>query len=273
MGFLFPMMAGMLLLPLLLLLPGFGRLESHWRVTVVFGVLGLCFVAAALVGLAGRHANHQELGPEDPWRQMVEEVAEQAGVRVRHVVRVRSASVNAYASLLGTVGLTSALLRKMEPNEVRAVIAHEIGHHKHGHVRRGFTLSLLLLAVFLPAWWFGTNALKPHVSEVAYTPLRGPLIGTFLSPIPFSLVLGRGQRKREEEADRFAAQTTGDPELVIRTLVKLHTLNASPHQLKRADEVISSHPSLARRIAALRRAFPAERADPATVQSGHADGY
>lgn len=53
-------------------------------------------------------------------------------------------------------------------------------------------------------------------------------------------------------ADAFAVRALGDPELVIRTLIKLHTLNESPHRMKPLDEAVASHPSLVNRLAAIR---------------------
>lgn len=73
-----------------------------------------------------------------------------------------------------------------------------------------------------------------------------------LNGLPIMLITGFGTRKRELEADALAVQWTGDPELVIRALTKLHTLNASPHRLKPGDELVSSHPSLVNRIKAIR---------------------
>ena len=70
------------------------------------------------------------------------------------------------------------------------------------------------------------------------------------------LILGKSQRRREVEADRFAVEQTGDPELVIRALRKLHTLSATPHMLKPSDENLMMHPSLAHRIEAIRETAP-----------------
>lgn len=254
MGWLLPMAAGMTLMPLVLFIPALRRLEVPQRLGVVFGIEALAFVSAALIALRGSRANRTPLREGDPWYALVQETAARAAVRVRHVVRIRSTSLNATASIFGTVGLTSALLRKMEPDEVRAVIAHEIGHLRAGHARRNFVVSLAALAVFIALWQGGLWLARGRVPEFTYRLLQGPLIGAFVLPVLLNLVLGRGQRQREMAADRFAVEATGDPELVIRALTKLHTLNASPHTLKPGDEALSSHPSLARRIEAIRSA-------------------
>lgn len=253
MGWLWPLAAGMVLMPLLLFLPALRQLESHWRVAVVFGIEALVFVSAAVVALRGSRANRTTLTPDSSWHRLVQEVAAQAGVRVRHVVQVRSPLLNAYASIFGTVGLTSALLRKMEPEEVGAIVAHEIGHLKHRHPQRAFCISLIALALFF-AFFFGViRPLKGRIPDYTYALLTSPLPGMVLGSFLFPLLAGRGQRRREQAADQFAVEATGDPELVIRTLTKLHTLNASPHQLKPGDEIISSHPSLVHRIESIRR--------------------
>ena len=64
------------------------------------------------------------------------------------------------------------------------------------------------------------------------------------------------KRKAEREADRFAMETIGSRETVERALVAIHTLNEAPHELVKFDEVLSTHPSLKNRIAALRLANP-----------------
>lgn len=239
------------LLPFLLL--GGALIHRPWLRFLPFSLLGVMALALIVGGWRSARALRTTLPQDDRWNILVNEIAAQAGVRVKHVVRVQSPSVNAYASIFGTVGLTAGLMRKMEPEEVRVVVAHEIGHLRGGHVRRGFVLSLLALAALWALWWFGLHAAKSHLSDWAYAMLSGPMIGIFLVPLLMNLLLGRGRRQREAAADQFAVEVTGDPEAVIATLTKLHTLNASPHQLKRSDELLSSHPSLAHRIETIRR--------------------
>ncbi len=244
------MMVPMLVLPFTLFNGTILRLP--WLRFVPYSMIGLMAVALSIGGWLTLRATRTNLPPDDFWHVMVDEVAAQAGVRVRHVVRVQSPTVNAFASLFGTVGLTAGLLRKMEPDEVRVVIAHEIGHLHGGHVRRGFVLSVLALAVYWAVRWYGLHAARGHLSDAAYIVLSGPMISIFVLPFVLNLLLGRGRRLREAAADRFAVQATQNPELVIATLTKLHTLNASPHRLRPSDEIFSSHPSLTHRIEAIR---------------------
>jgi Zn-dependent protease with chaperone function len=218
-------------------------------------LLALMVLMPGILGMGGwlaARATRRTLAPGDPWHDLAQEVAGAGKVRIRAVVRIQSRTLNASASLFGTIGLTSALLRQLEPEEVRAVVAHEIGHVRGGHARRNLLVGLAACAVLITCWWTVTEWARGHVPRFTLALLRGPLVGVFLLPLILNLVLGHGRRGREQEADRFAVDYTGDAELVIQTLTKLHILNATPHELKPSDEAISTHPSLARRIAAIR---------------------
>lgn len=190
---------------------------------------------------------------EGAWHDMVQELAASAGVKVKKVVLIQSKTLNGFASLFGTVGLTSGLIEKMEPEEARVVIAHEIGHLKYGHVRRTAAVSFAILFLFYAALKIGTGYFGASLSEEKRRLLFSPIVFLPCLQIVTMIIGGRGRRKREEEADLFAVEQTGDPELVIRALTKLHTLNAMPHALKPSDEAFSSHPSLAHRIEAIRK--------------------
>lgn len=256
MAFLYPLMGAMALMPLVLFLPGFSLVAAHTRMAIIYGIMTVAFCAAAVIGVRGWRAVRTDLKPGDIWYDRVQQLAQKAGVAVRHVVVLRDTSVNASASVLGTVNLTSALLRKLEPDEVEAVIAHEIGHHKAGHTKKALLIGLFIFAGYMILLTLASSYAKRHFGPYVAALLNSPLPGTILLPFIVPLFAGKAQRRHEEEADRFAVQTTGDPELVIRALRKIHTLNATPHILKPADEALSTHPSLARRIEAIRRAFP-----------------
>ena len=60
-------------------------------------------------------------------------------------------------------------------------------------------------------------------------------------------------RAREERSDRRAVELSGDPEAVVRALVKLHTYSRAPRRWDVDVEREATHPSLARRIQAIRR--------------------
>jgi|GEM_PF-2627858 len=253
-GSLYPMIAVILLV---LLIGPFGLLDlpAQVRLYLLFGGVAAALVGTAVMVVLARRATYTRLKPGDVWHDRVQERAAQAGVRVRKVELQRSSMLNAYVTPFGTVGLTSALLRRLEPEEVEVVVAHELGHHKSEHAGRSVLLSLAVSGVLLAAWWFARDYLRDHykLSKEAQALLSSPMFVIFVLPLLRSFLTGRASRKHEEAADRFAVDATGDAERVIHTLRKLHTLNGTPHYLRPADEAISTHPSLANRIEAIRR--------------------
>lgn len=254
-----PMFVAMLLMFGTLILvqnwPGFYRLNiPSWAMrTWTFGLIGLGLLESGYLSWCQRRSNRKVLEPGDPWFEMTSQLAERAGVRLYRVVIVKNPAANAYANLIGEVGLTTGLIENLSPEEVEAILAHELGHHRLNDVRKGFLLSLL----FLVAWFLFLNypiewlADKYQWSRGVRGLVRGPLVFFFLLPILQNLVLGKYSRKRELRADAFGAWLINDKEQMIRALNKITHLNQSPSRLKPSDEVLRSHPSLLNRIKSL----------------------
>ena len=202
-------------------------------------------------------------------------LARKADVPVKRVIEVWSGAPNASANIFGDVALTRGLIRKLEPSEVDAVIAHELGHHIGGHPRRLFMTSLAVTIGLLGTWWGISWYLEHHfrLNADMRVALHSLMLVILVLPLLRSFLQGTANRKREIEADRFAVDVTGDAELVIRALTRIHDLNAMPHRLKPADEAIHSHPSMERRVAAIREyATSADSVGPSSMrQAAHVD--
>jgi STE24 endopeptidase len=171
----------------------------------------------------------------------------------------RSSHGNAYFTGFGRakrIVFFDTLVNRLEPAEVEAVLAHELGHFKMRHVVRRmvltFAMSLAffwLLSVAIDAEWFyeGLNAGTPsNAMALILFVLLGPLVAFPLQPL-FAMY----SRKHEFEADAYAAAYANAKEL-INALVKLYKDNAStltPDPLHSA--VYDSHPPAAVRIAKL----------------------
>jgi Zn-dependent protease with chaperone function len=238
--------------------------HPEWRDSILVilpAMKALPYLALALgIWLAARGS--MKAVTSGPWYRMVQDMAERAGVRVKKVVILRAKTPNAFANAFGTVGLTQGLLQKLEPEEVRAVVAHEIGHLKGRHPHKTMLATLPTLVLLWCALRF-SEPLLDRVPETGVIPgalFVGMLVLVALTPV---LASGRGRRQREREADALAVEWTGDPELVIRALTKLHALAGAPERLKPSDEFLSTHPSLAHRIHAIRAR---EDGNPTSVQ-------
>lgn len=171
----------------------------------------------------------------------------------------RSAHGNAYFTGLGRskrIVFFDTLLAKLDPPEIEAVLAHELGHFRHRHILKRIVLSfagsLLVLALLgylaQQAWFYAGLGTQGHPQD---WPALALLLFFLVLPV-FTFVLqplASGMSRRHEfQADAFAAEQTNANDLV-RALVKLYEDNAStltPDPLHSA--FYDSHPPAAQRI-------------------------
>jgi STE24 endopeptidase len=175
----------------------------------------------------------------------------------------RSAHGNAYFTGLGAakrVVFFDTLLNKLAPGEVEAVLAHELGHFKHQHVKQRmvmmFAVSLAGFALLgwlsNQTWFYTALGVTPHLSAATDAlalllfMLVVPVYSSFVSPLMAQL-----SRKHEFQADAYAcAQSSGSD--LAQALLKLHEDNASTLT---PDPVYVrfyySHPPASERLAAL----------------------
>jgi len=171
----------------------------------------------------------------------------------------RSSHGNAYFTGLGKnkrIVFFDTLLETLDPNEVEAVLAHELGHFKHHHVRKGLILNAVITLVGLAilAWLIkqeafytvlGVSHASTYMALILFSMVM-PLFSIYLTPIMSYL-----SRKHEFEADDFAAEQS-QPQTLIKALVKLYRDNANtltPDRLYSAFH--DSHPPAPVRVAHL----------------------
>ena len=201
--------------------------------------------------------------------ERIRALAAQAGLAVSRIQQVdasrRSRHSNAYFTGIGRVKrivLFDTLLSGAAHGEILAVLAHEMGHWKLRHVlRRLVTLEAVALvglyAAFRILRWEGL----PHLAGLAIAsfPARVMIAGFAASLLALPLApLGSALSRRDEwAADRYAARLTGAPAELASALAMLardNLANLHPHPLY--ARIFSSHPPVAERIRALRRAAP-----------------
>lgn len=174
----------------------------------------------------------------------------------------RSNHGNAYFTGFGKtkrIVFFDTLLSRLEPAEIEAVLAHELGHFKHRHVIKHIIISFImslaffgLLGYLMNQTWF-YESLGVTIDAVPATAMALLLfflvmpVFTFLFH-PISSIFSR---KHEFEADAYAAQNASADDL-IRALVKLYQDNAAtltPDPLH--STFYDSHPPAAIRVAHL----------------------
>jgi STE24 endopeptidase len=177
----------------------------------------------------------------------------------------RSTKANAYFTGFGKhkkIALFDTLTEKSTPPELLAILAHEIGHFRLGHIKQRLAVGILQMALIffliglatdpngsfarLLHDAFGVAQISPHAGLVFFTILLEPASKLL------SILANAWSRKHEFEADAYAAQSTGEPQALATALKKLssdHLSHPAPHKLRVVLDY--SHPPLLQRLQAL----------------------
>lgn len=172
----------------------------------------------------------------------------------------RSGHSNAYFTGFGRfrrIVLFDTLIAQLTPEELEAVLAHEIGHYRRGHIPKMIAMSaaMMLGGFAVIAWlarspWFNQSFGFP-ANELAPSFLLFALLSGLVT-FWFSPLMNVLSRKHEYEADDFAREAVGGPVPMVGALRKLAQKNLSnltPHPWFSAFHY--SHPTLVEREAAL----------------------
>jgi heat shock protein HtpX len=221
----------------------------------------------------GTYVIEQARNRDEQWLvDTVAELAQESGIGMPEVGIFPSEAANAFATGWNRnealVAVSAGLLRRFSPNEVRAVLAHEIGHVANGDM---ITLSLIqgVVNTFV---MFLARIIGHTVDRVVFKTERGYGIGYFVVTIVAELVLGFlasmivfwFSRWREYRADAAGAHLTTNGDM-IAALQRLRSEQGMPQdlpgeltafgiseQLKEGfSALFRSHPPLDDRIRAL----------------------
>lgn len=201
---------------------------------------------------------------DGPLRQALQDYARGQGFALDGIFVMdgskRSTKANAFFTGLGKsrrIALYDTLVQAHPQDEVVAILAHEVGHSRLGHVRLQLLMAVAktallfgLLQLFVDADGlfaaFGLAHKSVHAGLFFFLLLYGPL-GLLLG-----VLTGAASRSFEYAADAFAARTTGQPRALAQALKRLSAAslaNLTPHPLQVA--LYYSHPPVLARVEAL----------------------
>jgi len=219
----------------------------------------------------------QPIGPGDAPRlyELTQGLAQRAGLPMPQLYVIHEDQPNAFATgrspEKGAVAVNTGLLDMMSEREVAGVIAHELAH-----IRNRDTLIMTMTATLAGAigmlaqfgFMFGGGRSSDGRSN-PFGPI-GTILLIILAPIAAMIVQMAVSRQREYEADRAAAEITGDPQGLASALLRLegykqgrvneaaeanpasaHLFIVNPLSGLRMDGLFSTHPATANRVAAL----------------------
>jgi heat shock protein HtpX len=221
----------------------------------------------------------QEVSPqENPGiHQIVAELAQTAGIPKPRVYIIEDDSPNAFATgrnpQHAVVAVTTGILRILSREELRGVLAHELGHVKNRDILIGSIAATMAGAIMMIANMARFAAIfgggRSSGEEGGRGGIVGMLVLTIVAPIAAMLIQMAISRSREYLADASGAQFSHTPLSLASALEKLqrasqqipmadanpataHMFIVNPLSGRSLMNLFSTHPPIEERIARLR---------------------
>jgi heat shock protein HtpX len=195
--------------------------------------------------------------------QMVQRLCQRASLPMPKLYRIPTMSPNAFATgrdpQHAAVAVTDGIVKLLPPDELEAVIAHELGHIKNRDTLTQAVAATIAGAIsFLAQFGFLLGGRDDRQGN----PLAG-LLFIILAPIAATVIQLAISRTREFGADTAAAEMTGNPRALARALQRIEQsarqmpLNGNPAfsplliiNVPRAalSNLFSTHPSTEARV-------------------------
>jgi STE24 endopeptidase len=216
-----------------------GKMGEYWWLYAWFTWMGFNLLMLAIYPLWIAPLFNKFTPMENPAvQERVERLLTRCGFKVKGLMvmdgSLRSSHGNAYFTGFGQskrIVFFDTLLERLNPPEVEAVLAHELGHFKLRHVIK--RIAWTFAASFFFLWLLGTVMDKPwfYAGLNVATPSTAMALILFFLVIPnftFLLqpLLAMYSRRHEFEADHYAAQHAAAADLVS-ALTKLYKDNAA----------------------------------------------
>ena len=238
------------------------QFPQHWWLITWALFMGLFILLAQLapVVLFPIFYKFEPLDNEDLRRRLVQ-LSEHAGTRVRGVYRwklsEKSKKANAALTGLGRtrrIILADTLLDNYSPEEIEAVLAHELGHHVHRHILKSILVQAgITLLGFWVANWVLHYAVDRHMFEELSDFANLPLLALTATALSLLLMpaLNAYSRYNERQADHYAFESIANVEPFISSMNKLAQQNlAERTPSKLVEWLFHSHPAISKRVTA-----------------------
>jgi len=251
------------------------EVPEYWWLIAWVAFLGLVVLLAQLAPIVffPIFYKFEPLENEDLKARLVA-LSNRAGTRVRGVYKwnlsEKSKKANAALTGLGNtrrIILADTLLEQYSPDEIEAVLAHELGHHVHKHILKsiGVQAGITLVGFWAANWVLHYAVDRTHMFETLSDFANLPLLVLVATVLSFLLLpaMNAYSRYNERQADRYAFKSISSVEPFISSMNKLADQNLAERTPSTWVEwFFHSHPAISRRVAAAERWA---KTTPATV--------
>jgi heat shock protein HtpX len=210
---------------------------------------------------------------EDPrLYQMVRDLTTRAGLPMPKLYVIPQEQPNAFATGRNpnhsAVAVTEGIRKLLSEDELRGVLAHELGHVRN----RDILLTSVVASLASAITWIGYMVLWIGGDDDSPLGIIGPLLLWLLAPIAAAIIQLAISRQREYSADATGAEICGNPESLASALLRLESgAQAVPMQVNNATEplyivkpfhggglasLFSTHPPIEERVRRLRQMRP-----------------
>jgi len=233
------------------------------NVSLVYAVIGtlifilLNYLIGPAVVVVSTRLHFLEIS-ENPWLEStVKDLADKSGIPMPKIAIAPDETPNAFVfgrtASSATLAIHEGLLRKLNKDEIRGVIAHEIGHIKHRDYIVMTVLSALPLLAYLIArgTWEAARWAKPVSKKKEESSIRAAFFAvaiiSYLIYIISLFCVMRLSRLREHYADAYSAYLTESPRSLQSALAKItYGLSLSPKPPSGARTFYIADPAMAK---------------------------
>ena len=201
--------------------------------------------------------------------ELVKNLCDNANIKMPRLYFIDTPAINAFATGRNidkaVLVVTKGLLEKLNPDEIKGVIGHELAHIESGDMKLMSVLSILsgLICILSDMIWYsGTIDRASSRDQSGVLAIIG-LVISLLAPITSVIIKFAVSRNREFVADARGAEIAGNPEFLAKALNKIkhdriqvpnpskataHLYIASPFRGDFIGELFSTHPDIDERI-------------------------
>jgi heat shock protein HtpX len=259
------------------LLVGAGYLIGGPQLALIFLFISVIFNLAQWFfsdRIALRMSRAQPVSEQEDPRlyQMVRDLTTRAGLPMPKLYVIPQEQPNAFATGRNpehsAVAVTAGIRKLLSEDELRGVLAHELGHVRN----RDILLTSVVASIAAAITWLGYMVLWIGGDNDSPLGIIGPLLLWLLAPLAAGIMQMAISRQREYAADATGAEICGNPESLASALLRLEQgAQAIPMQTNAAAEplyivkpfsgggiasLFSTHPPIEERVRRLRQMRP-----------------